>query len=291
MAELIAARPRSLLPAPLSVLAALAVLVPAPAWSQHIMGPRSAGMGETHRGIGTGNDAIHLNPAAMSLFPRYVVESFWRRHAGRNETLFSLSVLDSATGPVAAGLAYTYDYAGSGGSVRSGSRMDVSTSYALAGWLLTGSTVRYIHYRTEDGSVGRLTSDVGFLFRLGEALSVGIVGHNVFNPTDRGDVAPRSYGVGAGAVPLRNFVVGFDYRIDPEAEDRPASYSLGAEYFFLGHFALRGGWVLDERLDDRRLSVGGSYVEEVYGLDVSYGRSLSGGPGYEIAVGLRLFIN
>ena len=266
------------------------VFCPRVAFAQHVMGPRAAGMAEIHRGIGTGNDSLFLNPAGMSLFPRYVVEGFWRRHTGRNETLFSVSLVDSATGPVAGGFAYTYDYAGSGGSVRSGSRVDVATSYALSERLLVGSTMRYLQYSTEDGSVRRLTGDTGVLVRLGDGFNFGLVAHNVLNATDRGGVAPRSFGAGVGAVLIQNFVLGFDYRIDPEADDRPASYSIGAEYFFLGHFALRGGWIRDDRLDDRRFSIGGTYVEEAYGLDVSYGRSLVGAEGYEIAVGLRLFV-
>ncbi len=248
-------------------------------------------MGDVHRAVGTGNDAIFRNPAGMSLFPRYVVESFWRRHAGRNETLTSLSVLDSRTGPVAGGLAYTYDYAGSSGGIRSGSRFDVATSYAMADWLLAGTSLRYLHMDTVDAPVRRVTGDAGFIFRLGDRINLGVVGQNYFNATDAGRVAPRVLGVGFGAVVWKGLVVGFDYDVEPEDDEQPARYSAGAEFFFLDHFALRGGWTSDEIRDDRHVSVGGSFVDEEYGLDVSFGRSIAGAPGYELSIGLRVFVN
>jgi hypothetical protein len=276
------------------LLPALALAAPGTAAAQHVFGPRSAGMGETHRGIGTGNDTIFLNPAGMSLFPRYVVEAFWRRDTGFNETLFTLSVLDSRTAAVAGGIAYTYDYAG--GDRRSGSRLDVATSYPIAGFLLLGTTVRYLFVNTDDGDVRRITGDAGMILRLGERVNLGVVGYNVLNPAPEGDAAPRTFGGGVGVVPLSGLVAGFDYRIEPEREDRPVTYSAGAEYFFLGHFALRAGWLLDQgQLEHGRprqqLSGGASYVEEIYGLDFSYARAITGGPGYEIAIALRIFVN
>ena len=44
-------------------------------------------MGDAVRGVGTSNDTLFVNPAGMSLFPRYELATFWRRDTGAGGNL------------------------------------------------------------------------------------------------------------------------------------------------------------------------------------------------------------
>src|SRR5579883_2151648 len=73
-----------------------------------VTGARAIGMGEAMRSIATGNEAIIYNPAGMALVRQYVVEA---DYGFRVETLghqLHVSVVDSVTSKLAAGLYYAY---------------------------------------------------------------------------------------------------------------------------------------------------------------------------------------
>src|SRR5262249_18310800 len=73
-------------------------------------GVRALGMGEAMRATATGAEGPLLNPAGMSLVRQYVIEAMY---GFRVETLghqVHLSVVDSITARVAAGLYYSFIY-------------------------------------------------------------------------------------------------------------------------------------------------------------------------------------
>ncbi|RMG18339.1 MAG: hypothetical protein D6729_07175, partial [Deltaproteobacteria bacterium] len=257
---------------------------------QQVAGPRALAMGEVHRGIGSSNDTIFFNPAGMSLFPRYSLELFWRREFVRAGNLFGFSVVDSKSGPVGGGIAYTYEYRGARGELRNGSRLDVSASYRIANFLLIGTTVRYVGMGTADGDVSRVTGDTGLLFVLGDWLFFGLSGHNVVNPAETAAVAPRTFGGGLSVV-AGHLQVGFDYQISAERDGTPDSYYVGAEYFAFGFLALRAGYVLDHLYGESRWTAGLGYVSPDIGVDLAYSQTIaeSGVRAQYLSLGLRFF--
>ncbi|MBI3179837.1 MAG: hypothetical protein HYZ27_09265, partial [Deltaproteobacteria bacterium] len=80
----------------------------AAAVSEEFPGVRSAAMGGAHRGLGTSNDTLYLNPAGMSLASRYSVEMDYRFSNFDELYRLAATVVDSKSGPVAGGLGYTY---------------------------------------------------------------------------------------------------------------------------------------------------------------------------------------
>src|ERR687891_2729967 len=95
------------------VFALIALSIPAAARAQErgpglgdLMRARSFGMGGAFRALGGGTEAVEGSPASLAIFRRYLVEltGAWDP---RNPFGFgSVSEMDSASGGLAAGLAY-----------------------------------------------------------------------------------------------------------------------------------------------------------------------------------------
>lgn len=269
----------------------LALAFALPAHAQDLVGPRGAGMGDAARGLPATNDALYLNPAGLALYPRYSVEFFWRRRTETNSNLFSASIVDSKSGAVAGGLAYTWDSVGEGGRIRRGSRVDVGSAYHVASFLLMGATLHWIAMGTDEGDLNRVTGDAGFLFLLGQGLTVGLTATNVLNPTDQADTAPRLFGAGVGLNLMGSLSLSMDWRQSFEREGAPWSWYLGAEYFALGAFPLRAGYVIDEITGERRWTAGLGYIDQGFGLDLAYSHTVSDtGPEQYLTMGFRLFL-
>jgi len=261
---------RAIVLPPLLLLLSLA----GPATAQQVAGPRALGMGDAARGVGTGNDTLFLNPAGMSIYPRYVIETFWRTDTWTKANQFSISLVDSKSGPVGGGLAYTYEWVGHDSSVRAGSRVDVGSSYALAKFLLFGITMHYHGLQTAEGQVQRVTGDTGFLIIPFQFITIGIVGHNVINPINETNAAPRMLGGGINLKIIPGLNLAFDWRKSVELEGKPAAYHWGAEYVLDQTIPIRFGYVSDEVLDQQRWSIGLGYAHPAFGIDLGYSRTI-----------------
>src|SRR5262245_13208876 len=78
---------------------------------QDLVGARALGMGEAMRAIASGGQAPLLNPAAMSLTKQYVVEGMYGFRVEDRGHNVHVSVVDSITSRVAAGLFYSFVHA------------------------------------------------------------------------------------------------------------------------------------------------------------------------------------
>ena len=244
----------------------LATFVTHAAQAEEIVGPRAAGMGDANVGIPVGNDALFANPAGLALYPRYCMEFFWQRKTESDGNLFSASIVDSKSGAVAGGIAYTYDTEGPDGSIRHGRRLDIGPAY-------------------------RLTGDAGLPFILAKGMTFGITGHNVVNPVEEANTAPRTLGAGASANLFGNLTLAVDWRQSFEREGMPWSWFFGAEYFAFGAFPLRAGYVIDQITDERRWTAGLGYIDQSFGIDLAYSRTVSDtGPEQYLELGVRLYL-
>ena len=75
---------------------------------REIHGARSEAMGGAHRGLGTSNDAITLNPAGMMLTKRYSIDANYTYSKQDDLHHFSISLVDSKSGPVAGSDEYVF---------------------------------------------------------------------------------------------------------------------------------------------------------------------------------------
>ena len=95
---------------PLAVFVSLVAAASTARAQADFVGVRAMGMGEAQRGNPTGASAVLMNPAGMSLVKQYVIEGMYGikiEDIGHNA---NLSVVDSITARVAAGLFYDFIY-------------------------------------------------------------------------------------------------------------------------------------------------------------------------------------
>src|SRR5919198_451670 len=133
------------------VFALIALSIPAAARAQErgpglgdLLRARSFGMGGAYRALGGGTEAGEGNPASLGVFRRYVVElaGAW---GPRNPFGFgSASVMDSASGGLAAGLAYHLVSLGTGDTHRVAHLNTAAFSIPFGEALQIGVSARHV---------------------------------------------------------------------------------------------------------------------------------------------------
>jgi hypothetical protein len=200
------------------------------------VGTRAMGMGEALRANAAGAAGPLLNPAGMSLSKGYVIEaSYGLRIEDLGHHVF-VSVVDSVTARVAAGLFYEYIHSNpklgfnwAGGRVadkdtkltRQGHVAGLSLSMALADRFLIGATIKYLHFDTTaplpEGTVpselsldhlNSVTFDLGVLIKVHPKFNLAVTGMNLW---DHGSSeTPASLGMGLAFIPLPQLSIDFD---------------------------------------------------------------------------------
>src|SRR6185369_15501367 len=138
----------------------------------------------------------------------------------------NVSVVDSITSRVAAGLFYSFIYTNpklgfnwAGGQVnsaeltRTGHAAGLSLSVALGDHFMLGLTTKYLHFDTTAplpagtqpsslnfDSVNGVTFDVGLIIRAGDKFNIAAIGYNLWDHGSR--ESPLSLGIGLAYVPV-----------------------------------------------------------------------------------------
>lgn len=274
----------------------LVMLVAATAWADEPLSvpldepttPRSAALGGATRAYGNANDAIWLNPGALNEVQRYTfaMDGLFDLRGGHEEA--GLSVADSTTAPVSAGIAAHRLWLGSGDSRVIANVFDVGLSTPLGDFIVLGAGGKLIHVRAAGDSKNHLAPDLS-LFIKATPLQVGLVAYNLVNA--EAGLTPRQYAVAANLtlprIPRVEADVVFDTTTRP---DVAMAYHFGAEYEFLALFALRAGYVEDKIREQRTVSGGfGFSIPPGVTAEVSYLHDLLGThPARELIFGMSV---
>jgi hypothetical protein len=276
--------------------------------AEDFTGVRPLGMGGSFRSVVSGNDAIYMNPAGMSLFPRYSFETqyiyspdLYADTPSQDEHVINVSVIDNQIQFFATGLAYTRVERG---DEKKGNRYDLAFSVGLTENLLVGTNIKYLNFDRFDkeDALNAVTVDVGALFMTSFGLNIGVAGYNLTNTADYIE-HPVSMAVGLSYSPFRTLVMAFDWFInfqrpvdvlEPLGEkDTGYRYHFGAEYLLLGQVTVRAGYLIDNaRPGDKDMfwSVGVGYVTDRFAVDFGYRGSTGDSDVGVIAFGARLFM-
>ena len=317
----------------LLAISALAVsLVASSARAQSdFVGVRAMGMGEAQRATATGASGPLENPAGMSLVRQYVIEGMYGIKIETVGHHANVSIVDSITSRVAAGLFYTFIYEQpklgfnwAGGRIesaqltRTGHAAGLSLSVPLGDHFILGATAKYLHFDTTAplpmgtvpdhlsfDTVNSVTFDIGMILRLGDRFNIGVVGYNLWDHGSR--ESPLSLGMGLAYVPLPTLSINFDtvvnftgyqsYRIDSMTgkvsldQRTTARLGPGIEWVVSGKVPLRAGVVYDSGLPATYLTAGLGYLSTSFGVDLSYRAKVQGGIENFLMFGLRLFVN
>lgn len=294
-------------------------------------GARALGMGEAMRTDATGAEGPLLNPAGMSMIRQYAIEADYGFNVEQLGHNVNVSVVDSITSRVAAGLFYSYIYATprlgfnwAGGQVdsaqitRTGHAAGLSLSIPLGDSFILGATAKYLHFDTTAplpsgtmpshltlDTVNGVTFDVGMLVRLGKMFRVAAVGYNLWDHGSR--ESPLSLGLGVGFSPIESLTINFDsvinftgyqnYKVDMATgkvslDSRvTARLGPGIEWLIAGKVPIRVGVVYDSGLPATYLSLGLGYVSPSFAIDLGYRTKVQGGIENFLMLGLRLFVN
>jgi len=251
-----------------------------------LTGPRALGIGAAI-GIASGNDAIFANPGALAARRRYSAEaSLWveRRGAETTEQVWSATVADSLSSPVAAAVAYSRASDG----VDTGSLYHLSLAGPLSEGFYFGVTGKYFDLSGRE-SVSAATVDAGIFWQAASFVAVGVTGYNLA-PTAHDAVMPRGVGAGLSIGSDTGVHGSFEWRGDLDRVGKTTNrYAFGAEALLGGMAPLRAAFVIDETLDTKWWSIGAGLVSaNGGGLDVAYRQSVDDPNARVISVAAKL---
>jgi hypothetical protein len=295
------------------------------------VGARAMGMGEAQRTDASGASAVLMNPAGMSLARRYVIEGIYGFRVEDLGHHAHVSVVDSVTSRVAAGLFYTFintnprlGFNWAGGRIdstqltRTGHAAGLSLSIPLGDKFILGATVKYLHFDTTaplpSGTVppnitldrvNGVTFDVGLLVRLGQRFRIAAVGQNLWDHGSR--ESPLTLGLGVSVLPIPNLIIAFDaainftgyqtHRVDAATGNVhldskvTARIGPGLEWVIANKVPIRAGVVYDSGLPATFLTAGLGYVGSSFGIDLGYRAKVQGGIENTLMLGVRLFVD
>lgn len=225
-----------------------AMLTPRPSYADafnEFLGARSVAMGGAHRGLGTSNETLILNPAGMALGKRYSIDALYGYGKGDHINHGNLSAVDSKSSLVAAGVSYTRDWGNPSGSDASFNRVYFGLAYALSPMISTGFNVQNLRGGfSENGArhdVSLYNTTAGLSINLGQSLGLGVAYQNIIG-TDTPRLMPPNLAAGASLRTSRATLTA-DMRFDMrEKEAHHITFGTGAEVFVHQAFALRGGY-------------------------------------------------
>lgn len=311
-----------------SLLCPLLLLAASAASAQDFVGTRALSLGEAYRAIATGNDAIYFNPAGLAAIPRYSPELHYAFNLEAEDHQFDLSVVDSKTASVAAGVGYTFQGRELTRRTTLQHTATVGMAYEFLPQMLSGGIgLKYVN--VSDAVVGNylnaLSADLGVLARLPGGVSLAAVGYNLV-PINAKDVPlsaafavawdlgplsslifgggpvpvpmPNAAGVPAMAPPgnprgpLTNLVLSADWYVNLFTLYGPQSrISTGLEYLAFDMVPLRFGYQWNEARADHLLSVGAGIILPYFGLDVAYQQSVINLDERTFAMSLKFFFD
>lgn len=276
---------------------ALALLLSPPALAlEDMVSTRALSMGEALRAAGTGAAAAYLNPAGMPSVTQYVVEAEYQTRPNDSTHMVGVSIVDSLTSPLAAGVYYSFI---TSEPLIAGESFDTSAhevglalAYPLGDFLSIGVTP--LKYLSMDGvTVGgddvdasQFSLDAGAVVRIA-GLSLGAAGVNLVNDPP---LVRRQLGLGAGYGLGDFLLLEFDARLDfDRREDVSPRYGGGGELFLGGALALRGGAVHEAKEDATFVTGGVGYVTGAAALEAGVRQQVDAGSETLISFALRIF--
>lgn len=312
-----------------ALLCTFVLLLAHTARAQDFIGVRALSMGEAYRAVATGNDAIYMNPAGLAVIPRYSPELHYSFNLEAEDHQFDLSVVDSKTSVVAAGIGYTFQGREFTRRTTLQHTATVGIAYPFLPQLFYGGVgVKYVNI--SDAVVGNylnaLSADVGLLANLPGGVSLAAVGYNLvpINSSDVplsaafavawdlgplshlifggapavGQVAPNAAGMPARVAPgnpqgpLSSFTLTLDWYIDIFTFYGPQSrLSVGWEYLLFGMVPLRAGYLWSQEKNEQLLSAGAGFIIPYFGLDIAFQQSITRFDDRRFAASLKFFFD
>lgn len=245
-------------------------------------GSRPMGMGEAFTAVSTGTSGVYQNPAGIARAILYAIEGSYTYTPSGN--ILSFAIVDSKTNPsISAGfaLSYYFDRANDNGDITA---LDIRLPLAIPivpERISVGLGIRYLSIEDSDvETLSGFTLDAGALFRVADALHIGIAAKNLLDPCDIkskcGGLAPLTIGGGVAYGTGTSFTVAGDLDFDLNSADgAKLNMALGGEYLIQNMVPVRLGFRREGVSESNILTLGGGWRSPTAGLDVAYQHILS----------------
>jgi hypothetical protein len=280
--------------------------------AQDLQGTRSLSMGGSLRAAPSGDAAVLLNPAGMSLFRTYSINAGYMYRVADKGNLLNVSIVDSATKALAAGLSYTYGHASPETTlaIGGGKTFDLNEtsntheaafalSYPLASIFHLGLTAKYVYHSIEQpegtpeearkGTTSGFTLDAGGLLSITKGFNLAAVGYNLI-PVDN-VLYPRALGLGVSYAFGTTFLAEFDSVLSFYEQGMKPSFHGGGELFLGQSYAVRAGAMHDMARESTYVTAGLGLIASKIALDVGMRQMVKGGAETAIGVSIRAFLN
>lgn len=251
----------------------------AKAWlnEDDIIGAQAEGLAGAFRALAFDNSAIDLNPAGMALYPRIAFDLGYRMATDPKGSRYQLSIIDSLTSNLAAGMAYSLESAQlpESGKITRAQRFLMGFALPVVPkTTFAGFTVRYLRM-DYPGDVAvpdlrAVTADFGVLIRPTRMLAVGMSINNIVD-ADRVEL-PMNAGGGIGLiVPYEGapfLMLAADVTVDMGSTDKTQwGWATGGQASVGGGAWLRGGYAKSAATGQEHTAAGFTIAGERWGLD------------------------
>lgn len=261
-----------------------------------LVGAKTLSMGGAHRGLGTSNDTLIINPAGMAIAKRYSSQVQYGYNTHDHISRVLVSAVDSSTSPLAAGLAYTREWGNPSGADIGMNRVYLGLAYALTPGIAFGITGQNARGSYLDNEVrhkqNNFNGTAGAMLSLGQRVGLGAVYDNFIHVKDSA-LMPPTIGFGASARVLLATLVA-DYLIDMRKGQRRAkTFGAGVEVVVISNLALRAGYRMGHQTSAKEgplhkfITGGVGFVSNQAGLELAAERAVDRSGEWQVVAGLQ----
>jgi len=270
--------------------AARADTAPVPAGVPDVVGARGLSLG-AYRGLAAGNDGIFTNVASLAARRRYSVETQWlldRDGSDNALQIYGASVVDSETGTVTGGFAYTRVLSGPW----LGSLFHLPIAFPVTEGFFVGATPKYQMLDGPSGNQVRAVNvDAAAFWQATSLFAIGFAGYNLLDSGHR-QIQPRGIGAGASVGDDRRFHLAVDWRGDLQRRNELTNlFAVGGEVLVADLVPLRAGYVKDDTRSASFWSAGlGIVTSSGFAIDLGYRQGIENTQDRTFAAALKLFL-
>ncbi len=263
-------------------------------------GIRAQSLGGAYRAIANDNNAMHFNPAGLTFFRRFNLDADYIYHERNQLHWTGLSLSDSLTSALAAGLDFHVGV-NSQNPAELSYLTGLSLAYPIFDILSLGATIKYAYLpkMLSEEAVNQVTGDVGLMLKFPFGLSLAAVGYNLIPTLSKR--LPLSVGLGAAfniggtpgtAVNPASAYSGFTIAVDwlmrnlTSGDQIKHQLSVGGEYYLFDMIPVRLGYTWDQA---HRISAGLGLFFQSIEIDAFFQQDLTHSKYRSFGAALRLF--
>lgn len=266
------------------------------------LGIRASALCGAYRAIASDNDALYYNPAGIAQTKRYSIRPDYIYNISSNDHLVGVSIADSQTNVVAAGVDYHLGIDPTATAYNFTHQARLAVAYAPLEFFSFALEGKYFVLPSADSQSGGnyLTADAGILATLPFGMSFAAVGYNLV-PTSS-DQLPMAFALGSalmiGGSPVvpnglySGLTVAFDWRMKDLLQKDKIKHSLhaGAEFLLFEIVPIRAGYQVALASAEHSISFGAGFASPVVGVDLLFDLGIINSSKKAIGAGITVFL-